>query len=356
MLTLAAEFCGRYRLSFVCPPGRGGDPLLSRAAAMGMNVLPAAVNRPELRKNFARWLCYQGVTIFHGHAGIGWEGHDGIYAARQAEIPVVLRTEHLPYLITDPGQRRDHVDIVATVDCLIAVSHAAYQTFYEAGLPLEKLRAVQNGIRLRPVEKTRMSIRRDLELPPRSQLILTIGRYVEQKGHTYLLQSLPALREAVPDAHLLWVGSGPLEAALRQQVEELGATDRVHFLGKRSDIPELLSQADLFVLPSLFEGLPLILLEAMAAARPVVATRVVGSEEVVIEGETGRLVPARDPAALAQAMIEVLADPDRAQRWGKAGQLLFERQFTAQRMARETADIYERYLGRALGKRNETDA
>ena len=91
------------------------------------------------------------MAIFHGHAGIGWEGHDGVYAARDARVPVILRTEHLPYLITDDQQRRDHWDVIEAVDCLLAVSEDARLSFREAGLPPAKLRAVRNGITLRPV-------------------------------------------------------------------------------------------------------------------------------------------------------------------------------------------------------------
>lgn len=347
MLTLAAELAGRYRISFVCPPGAGGDPFLARAEAMGLDAIPEAVNRPERRTNFACWLREQDVAVFHGHAGIGWEGLDGVFAARQADVPVVLRTEHLPYLITDPMQRCEHGRIVNAIDGLIAVSHAAYRSFCAAGIPAEKLHAVQNGIRLRPVQEVGEDVRRTLGLPPQARLVLTIGRFTEQKGHVYLADALPALRHAVPDVHLLWVGNGPLEEDLRRQVGRLRLEDHVHFMGKRQDVPELLAQCDLFVLPSLFEGLPLILLEAMAASRPVVATRVCGSEETVVDGETGRLVPPCDPAALADAMIDALTQPERARAWGEAGRRRFERQFTAARMAEETSRLYQRLLCRA---------
>ena len=112
-------------------------------------------------------------------------------------------------------------------------------------------------------------------------------------------------------------------------------------------MPELLTACDLFVLPSIFEGLPLIVLEAMAAARPVVATRVCGTAETVRDGETGRLVEARNPSALADAIVEALTQPAKAAQWGRAGQSLYWSEFTAARMARQTAALYHDLLHRA---------
>ena len=344
VLTLAAELRGDYCFSFVCPPSPGGDPLLARAEALGLEAIPWAVNRPDLRRDFARWLRDRNVALFHGHAGIGWEGHDGVYAARDARVPVVLRTEHLPYLITDDGQRRDHWDVIEAVDCLLAVSEDARMSFREAGLPPSKLRAVRNGITLRPVREGATDVRAELGLPADAKIVLTAGRYSEQKGHCYLVEAIPAVRERLPDAHFVWVGSGPLEDDLCACIADKDLNACVHLLGKRGDVPELLAASDLFVLPSLFEGLPLIVLEAMAAGKPVVATNVCGSAETVRDRQTGRLVPPRDPDALAGAILEALTQPDLAAAWGRAGRRLFEREFTAARMARETAALYEDLL------------
>ena len=344
MLTLAAELRRDYCVSFVCPPSPGGDPLLARAEAMGLEAVPRAVNRPDLRRDFALWLRSRNVAVFHGHAGIGWEGHDGVYAARDARVPVNLRTEHLPYLITDDDQRRDHWDVIEAVDCLLLVSEGARLSFCAAGLPPAKLRAVRNGIAHRPPREGATDVRCELNLPSKSRIVLTAGRLSEQKGHRTLLDAIPAVRRAVPRAQFVWVGSGPLEGELRSQIARLGVGDCVHLLGKRGDVPELLAASDLFVLPSLFEGLPLIVLEAMAAGKPVVATDVCGTAETVRDRQTGRLVPARDPEALAAAISHALTHPDLAAEWGRAGRRLFEREFTAARMARETASLYEALL------------
>jgi glycosyltransferase involved in cell wall biosynthesis len=123
----------------------------------------------------------------------------------------------------------------------------------------------------------------------------------------------------VPDAHVILVGDGPLRGELEQQAVDLGVSDRIHFVGRQEDIPSWLAAMDVFVLPSLFEGLPLSILEAMAAGLPVVATAVDGTPEAVEGGVTGRLVPAEDAGALAAALVDVLKTPGLAARLGAAG-------------------------------------
>ena len=131
-----------------------------------------------------------------------------------------------------------------------------------------------------------------------------MGRLEDQKGHAHLLAALPELRREIPDLVVLLVGEGRRQEDLRRQVRELSLADTVRFLGTRRDLPEIYRALDLFVQPSLWEGLPLALLKAMGAGLPVVATRVSGSLEAIVDGVNGRLVPPGDPAALARAILE----------------------------------------------------
>ena len=344
MLTLAAELHERFRISFVCPPTPQGRPLLQRARAMGLQTLALSVgDEPVAQRTLRDWLHRQRVEIFHGHAGITWEGHDGIYVARAAGVPVVLRTEHLPYLITDPGQRADYHRLVQVVDRLVCVSEGVCVSFREAGVPAHKLRVVRNGINPRPARPDREGVRTRLALPLDARVVLTVARFNEQKGHRYLLDAVPTVTEREPTARFVWVGQGPLEAEFRAQVQQLGLAMQIHFL-RSADVAALLAASDLFVLPSLFEGLPLAVLEAMAAGVPVVGTRVCGTSEVIRDVVSGRLVAARDGAALAAAVLEALQQPDRAARWAVAGRDRVKRAFGAARMARETAAIYAELL------------
>lgn len=346
MLALAAELQGHYCLSFVCPPSPTGRLVLARARALGIETLALDAG-DELRSTgpLCDWLRARRVDIFHCHAGIRWEGHVGIHTARAAGVPVVLRTEHLPYLIDAPADCADHGRMVEATDRLICVSDAVRASFLAAGIPAHKLRCIRNGVTPGSRRTERREPRPRLGLAWHARLVLTVGRLTEQKGHRYLLEAIPAVVAREPEVDFLWAGEGPLEGELRERARALGVAPWVHFLGRRDDIGALLAAADLFVLPALFEGLPLAALEAMAAGLPVVGTRVCGTSEAVADGITGRLVPAGDADALADAILEVLTRPELAAGWGAAGRLRVVREFSAARMARETMAVYNDLLG-----------
>lgn len=343
MVTLAAELLTRYRMLFVCPPGAKGDSYWKQAEALGCTARPLTVQgSPAAAQTLQGWLRELKVELFHDHAGIGWEGHAGIAAAHAAGIPVV-RTEHLPYLLTDPQQRADHAALLPRIDQLICVSAEAMQSFIAAGINAEKLTVVRNGINPTRVPPDRAGVRAEFGLSPEAQLVITVARMSEQKGHRYLLEAMPAILAAAPQAHFLWVGQGPLERDLRQQLGELAIDpSRLIWASHRHDVPRLLAAADLFVLPSLFEGLPLVILEAMANGTPIVATRVCGTSEAIRDGWNGRLVEAKNSQALAAAVVEALGNPALTKRWSHAGRTRFEQEFSAARMADETAALYER--------------
>ena len=348
MLALARELRRDFEITFVCPPTQSGLEWLHRAEQADLRVLPIDVaDGGRIPRAFLEWLHFSQPDVFHSHAGIGWEGHIGIGAARAAGVPVIVRTEHLPYLLTDAEQQSRHRLLMAQLDGLICVSAEAADSFASAGVSPALLRVVRNGIPiLRPVEYVAdvPDLRRQLGLPPTVRLAITVARLSEQKGHRVLLEALPALLKLTADVHLVWVGDGPLGTSLLAQAHRLGVQNNVHFLGHRSDVSSLLANSDVFVLPSFFEGLPLVVLEAMAAALPVVATEVVGTKEAVIDHVTGRLVPADAAVPLAEAIADTLADPQRAAAWGRAGRERVARHFSAGRMARETSAIYHELL------------
>jgi glycosyltransferase involved in cell wall biosynthesis len=362
MMLLAEELRAEFRIVFACPNNPPGAALLGRTASLGLNTFALSDSPWPLDDDYHRlqnWLREQRIAVFHSHAGIGWEGHEGIHAARAAGVPVVVRTEHLPYLLTDPNQIRDHHDLMPHLDALISVSHAAAASFRAAGIAPELIVAVRNGIRPQRATGTREELRSrlqdELDLPDEANLLLSVGRFTEQKGHLYLLEAMPAVLKTHPQAHCLWAGCGPLEGVLRERGEQLGLDNNIHFLGRRDDVGDLLTVADALVLASLFEGLPLVALEAMASGVPVIGTQVCGTSEAVLDGQTGRLVPPRDANALSAALRELLGDSEMAARWGEAGRKYFEREFSAARMTRETAEVYHNFL-RLRAQRNEIDA
>jgi glycosyltransferase involved in cell wall biosynthesis len=342
LFDLAAELRKQYRLAFVCPPSRVGRLLLDRIAALGVETVPLEVRgEPTARQRLATWLRARRIEVFHGHAGCGWEGYEGIYAARAARVPAVVRTEHLPDVLTDPAERRRYYGLQQLIDRIVCVSEGVRATFRQAGVPAHRLRVVRNGISPRRATPDRAGVRAALGLPPDTAIVLTVARFYPQKGHCYLAAAAPAIVAQVPNAHFVWVGEGEHGDELRQQVHALGLDARVSFLGLRNDVPDLMAAADLFVLPSLFEGLPLVVLEAMAAGLPVVGTRVCGTSELIEDGVTGRLVAASDAAALASAVIQALTQPSLRAGWARVAQQRCAEEGSAARMARETAAVYE---------------
>lgn len=314
-------------------------PLLQKAARLGL-----AVKQADRQEALAAWLRQAGVDLLHVHAGIGWEGHGLTQAGADCAIPTI-RTEHLPYLLTDPDQRQAFEQHSAAVARHITVSEASARSYETAGLERAKCAVVRNGVF--PLEHTGdpAVLRQSLSLGKRP-VLLTVARFTPQKDHETLIGAMPAVLAAHPDAVLLLVGSGDKQAAAEQQVARLGLNRAIRFLGHRADIAALMAAADLFVLPSRFEGLPLAVLEAMSLGLPVAATRIGGTLEAL--GDQHALYcPPGDPQALAALLTRALGDPQMRSAAGKAGHARFLHQFSAERMAAETAALYRQVLAQS---------
>ncbi len=187
-------------------------------------------------------------------------------------------------------------------------------------------------------------VRHALGIPTGRRVVGTVGLLKEQKGHTYLLQA--AERLADRDIEWLLVGDGELRADLEAEARRRGIADRVHFLGQRDDVPELLSAFDVFALSSTYEGMCFAVAEALAVEVPVVATEVGGVGQSVVHGETGLLVQPRDPERLAQSIARLLDDGDEAARFARAGRERVRRLYALATMAERTESLYLRALGR----------
>jgi glycosyltransferase involved in cell wall biosynthesis len=159
-----------------------------------------------------------------------------------------------------------------------------------------------------------------------------------------LIDAATPVVSSYPDTHFLFIGDGGLRDELQRQAQQAGLSENIHFLGIRDDVPDLLAAVDLFVLPSLWEGLSVALLEAMAAGKPIVATAVSGTTQAMIPGETGLVVPPRDSRALADAIIQLLSNPAQAQMMGRAAKQHVTVNFSAQKQADEHLALYRRLL------------
>ncbi len=343
----------RLQVSLICPDTPDGRRLLVRAAQLGAQVHPWTVRDRRDQASISRlrrFLHDEKVTIFHSQVGISWEGMLGLRTAYEAGVPVRLVTEHLPYLLTHPGQVAEHRRTTCLADRVITVSEGSRRTFLDQGYPSEQFVCIHNGIEppLQPPAREAAAVRRSIGVAEGAPLLLNVARLTTQKGHEVLLEALPTVLTRYPQAYLACVGEGPECERLRRYARALGIAGATHFLGRRDDVPALMGAADLFVLSSRFEGHPLSVLEALGMGLPVVGTRVCGLEEAVVPGETGLLVEPEQPQQLAAAILELLPDRERRVRMGEAGKRLVAERFSARQMAHKTMELYEQLLREKL--------
>ena len=187
----------------------------------------------------------------------------------------------------------------------------------------------------------RRAVRIGLGFEPEAPLVLFAGRLAQQKRVDDLLKALDLLQHVQPDIRTLIAGDGPLRDQLEEIAKVYHLGSRIRFLGHREDVPKLLAAADVIVLPSVYEGLPNVILEAMRFRKPVVATAAPGTTEAVIDGQTGLLVPVGDPMRLARAIRDVVRDPVLARRLGETGRAYVESHFRADVMVTQFGDLYE---------------
>jgi len=278
----------------------------------------------------------------------------GRIAGLLCRVPVIVATEHnLPHSRRFHHYLADYL-LAALTNRVIAVSESVEKAFRRKlpGLG-RKIVVIRNGI---PVEEfedaSGTSIKGELGLGESEPIVATIGRLVEQKGVTYLIQAAPEILNHYPAARFVVAGDGPLRPALEKEAKALGVVSSFLFLGTRKDVPDILGSTDIVAVPSLYEGLPLSVLEAMAAGKPIAATRVPGITEVVEDGREALLVPPGQPEALAEAIVRLLGDAALGRLLAKNARERVRREFAVERMVSETESLYLRLIE---GKRRRHD-
>jgi len=212
-------------------------------------------------------------------------------------------------------------------------------------ISVNKISVIYNGVKVRDRNSLKLqNVKLPFDIKPEDKILITVGRLHKQKGHYYLIHAILKVGKEVSNIKLLIIGEGEEENNLKNLTESLDLTDKVIFMGVRFDVESIISTAKLFVLPSLWEGMPNVLLEAMAAEKPVVATEVGGVAELVINGETGLLVPSRDSGALASAIIDLLQNDLKAKRMGRNGRIRVEKKFNISKTLKETENLYQKLL------------
>lgn len=227
----------------------------------------------------------------------------------------------------------------------IAVSEQVKKALNEEiGSISDKVTVIINGVDLRRYhsKSNKQRIRKGLGLSREEKVISVIATFKAQKGQRYLIDAATTLVNDFPDLKILFVGDGELRGELEAKSKALNLDNNIEFLGTRQDIPEILAASDMFVLPSLWEGLPMALIEAMASGLPIVATDVSGSKQAVISGETGILVPPGDARELGDAIKYLLSNPDIGERMGAAARLRADEVFSATKQAQDHLDLYRR--------------
>lgn len=314
-----------------------GEDLLPKARQL--DRLVPAVDR------LRRLIRDEGFDVVDAHGDL-WQS---VLAARGTPAAVVRSRHSMRPIPPHPFNRWLH----RQVGHLIVNARCAADQAVAAGLlPADRVSVVPTAIEIERFDPTLDAgpVRAELGLPAEALGVGIIGVVDGNKGHHLLAQAAPAILAACPTAHFVVIGDGAALPAVQQQAADLGVAGRFYCLGFREDVPRLLAALDLTVLPSAAEGTPAVLLESQAMRVPVVATRVGGAPEVMVEGRTGLLAPYGDPAALAKAVVELLLDPDRRQAMGEAGRRLVEERFTLDRMAEGTMEAYEKALAVGRGR------
>lgn len=231
------------------------------------------------------------------------------------------------------------------VDRFICASEAIRQILLRDGMAATRAVTVHEGIDLgRSEAAPAAALHQELWLPHEAPIVGNVAALVPHKGQRYLVDAAAEVVRQQPDARFLIVGRGELGDALARQIKHHRLEKHVLLTGFREDVLSLHKAFDIFVMSSATEGLGTSLLDAMAAGKPVVASDTGGIPEVVVDGETGILVPPRDHAAMAAAIVRLLADPALRAEMGAAGQARVRRRFTVERMVAETLTVYERVI------------
>jgi glycosyltransferase involved in cell wall biosynthesis len=327
--------------SLLILPARGEGWLGREAAAAGLPTEYFDLDHP-ISPRGAQWLEQtfrkHRITLAHSHeftmtvysawaawrAGIGHVAtmHGSRYYAERLRRRLALRAA-----FTLGGQ-------------FVAVSNQlATHLSRDLWIRQTSIRTIPNGVRWN--SSACPSVRDELRLGSTDTLILAVGNLYPVKGHQHLIEALARLTERRPNAHVAIAGRGELEDSLRTQAHMLGLEDHVHLLGLRSDIPALLTAADVFALPSISEGLPLALVEAMFAGRPIVASDVGEVRTVLNDGEAGLLVEPGNAEQLARALDGLLSHPDEAKRLGDAAARRAGTDYDVARMVARYAEVYQ---------------
>ncbi|MCP4578446.1 MAG: glycosyltransferase [Deltaproteobacteria bacterium] len=354
MQLLVGELHGRTHCCHVYSL-QGGGPLKKWFEALGVAVFSGGLKKEDIARAPwkvvpAEWRLFRLVQELNPsviHCFLPLITFMGALAGRIARVPLVVTSRRA----LGTHQRRhpvlrplDHV--AARLSHRITVnSQAVWDDMVRCeNADVSKLLLIYNGVDTRPFTAAvsyEKDVRRDLNLKKTTKLMIVIANLIPYKGHFELLHAAKEIVERFPDALFLLVGEDRgIQKDLEQDVANFGIGQSVRFLGRRDDVPALLTASDISILPSHEEGFSNVILESMAASLPVVATDVGGNREAVLDGITGWVIPPEDPRALAAKIIDLLKDPNKGEEWGKRGRERVNQMFTVKKMVAAHLDLY----------------
>ena len=335
VLALVSVLAARGHASTVAAHPEG--PLARAAAAAGARVVPLGIaNHFDVRAALVLRRLAPGFDVVHFHTARA-HALAPLSRGRGARLVVTRRMDYVP-----AGGPYVRFLYNRSVDAVIAISEGVRTALIRVGVRAERIRVVPSGIDARALAAppaARAAVRREWGLGDDEVAVVALGALEVRKGHAVLLAAAAGLASAAPRLRYVFCGEGRQAKALAGAAAALDGV--VEMVGFRRDVAACLAAADIVALPSLQEGLGVAALEAMAAGRPVVASRVGGLAEAVVHEETGLLVPPGDPTALAAALARLARDPDLRARLGAAGHARVLARYTATRMAEGTLACYE---------------
>jgi glycosyltransferase involved in cell wall biosynthesis len=334
----------RYEMEVACP---GGGELQRQIEAQGVKVFELEGGEKSFRWSDIRQVRHiiaQGkFDIVHTHASLS-----GRIAGKVSGCQVVFTRHGVGHVNKGPVHRcAAKITTKMFTDAVIAVSRAVKVSMIEMGFPAGMIKTIHNGIDLSGYDEVMPTLRTSFGIPEGERIIGTVARLVPEKGCEYGIKAMPHILKEFPDTRLVIVGEGPLRPSLEELSRKLRVAHRVMFLGYQRDVEGLIADFDVFMMPSLTEGLSLALLEVMALGKPVVATEVGGNPEVIRSGSNGLLVPSEDEHALARAVGELISSRGQAHKMGMKAKETVVTNFNARLMARKTMDVYDEILRKA---------
>ena len=345
----------QFRLNLVCDP-KIAD-LMRPDVPKDVELIPLAFRRLGhigSARRVANIVRDKRVDILHSH--LFWSSLFASPTGYLCRVPVVIETTHVRELWRTGLKSNFAIDraVGRCVDAYIAVSESnARYLVREKGLPAKKIKVIRNGSDVRrfdPEYKPSPSFKASLGFAESDPVLVVIARLEPQKGHRVLLNAMPAIRSEFPNVRLVCVGDGVLRSELEEQTRGLGLEENVKFVGVQTNVQDWLALSHMSVLPSFYEGLPLVAIESLAAGVPVVATNVDGTPEIVVNGKTGLTVSPDDPNALSQAIRLLLHSPELTRQFAIAGRQWVLQEFTEAQQIRRTAELYKQTYYYKTGK------